>query len=180
MKIVIVGPGAMGCLFAGLLAEAGHGDVWLLDKREERASEITKNGLRIEGIGGYRLISTVKATTDPHDIGLADLVIVCVKSYDTESASHSISPAVGDNTTVLTLQNGLTNVDIISRVLSKGRIVAGVTSHGATMLGNGYVRHAGVGETVISALAGGISSRIEEIAGVLNSAGFHTSISSSI
>lgn len=182
MRIVIVGPGAMGCLFAGLLAESGQHDVWLLDKSESRADQISENGLKIEGIGGFRLIRSVKATSDPHRIGRADLVLICVKSYDTAEASMSILPAVGDNTTILTLQNGLTNVETISQILGPDKVIAGVTSHGATMLGIGYIRHAGVGDTTIGEV--GIDrrsdQRIKFVAGLLESAGFKTSISDNI
>ena len=180
MKIVIVGPGAMGCLFAGLLAEAGQEDVWLFDRHEERAREIAEAGLKIEGIGGARSISGVKATAHPQDIGLADLVLIFVKSYDTVEASHAISPAVGDSATVLTLQNGLTNVEVISRILGEDKVVAGVTSHGATMLGTGHVRHAGIGETAIGEPKGGITSRVQRIADTLSPAGFQTAISHNI
>ena len=180
MKIVIVGPGAMGCLFAGLLVEAGHRDVWLLDKHEERAGEIAKNGLKIEGIGGARSVSGIKSTANPQEIGIADLVLIFVKSYDTAEASHSVLPITGDNTTVLTLQNGLTNVDTISEILGEDRVVAGITSHGATMLGTGHVRHAGVGQTTIGEPKGGESARTELIADILSSAGFQTTISHNI
>jgi 2-dehydropantoate 2-reductase len=154
--------------------------VWLLDRHEERAREITKNGLKIEGIGGARSGSEVKATADPQEIGLADLVLICVKSYDAAEASHSILPAVGDDTVVLTLQNGLTNVEIISRILGEGKVIAGVTSHGATVLGTGHIRHAGAGETVIGEPGGGSSPRVERIADILRSAGFQTTISCNI
>ena len=180
MKTVIVGPGAMGCLFAGLLAEAGQEDVWLFDKREDRAREIAENGLKIEGIGGTRRISGIRATSLHKEIGLADLVLICVKSYDTAKASHSFSPTVGYDTIVLTLQNGLTNVGVISRILGRDKVVAGVTSHGATTLGTGHVKHAGVGETVVGEPGGVISPRIERIADILRSAGFDTTISGNI
>jgi len=189
MKIVVVGPGAMGCLFAGLLAEAGQEDIWLLDRNEQRAREIAENGLKIEDVYDksvpdclrvVRAISGVRITANPQEIGVADLVLICVKSYDTEEASHSVSPAVGDDTTVLTLQNGLTNVEVISHVLGASRVIAGVTSHGATMLGSGRVRHAGVGRTIIGDPTGGMSPRIEIIADILTSAGIQTKISRNI
>ena len=179
MKIAIIGPGAMGCLFAGLLMEAGQEDVWLFDKREERAREIAKNGLKIEGIGGARSVSGIKTTTDPTEAAPVDLILIFVKSYDTIAASHAILPAVGDNTTVLTLQNGLTNVQSISQILGADKVVAGITSHGATMLGTGHVRHAGAGQTTIGEPGGG-SARIECIANILSSAGLKTVISHNI
>lgn len=180
MKIVVVGPGAMGCLFAGLLIEAGQTDVWLLDNREKRAKQITENGLKIEGISGFRIISKVKATADPQEIGTADLVIICVKSYDTAEASHAVLPIIGDESTVLTLQNGLTNIEIISQIVGKDKVLAGVTSHGATMLDVGHIRHAGVGETVIGELEGEYSARAKRIANILKIAGLQTIISRDI
>jgi 2-dehydropantoate 2-reductase len=181
-NIVVIGPGAMGCLFAGLLLEAGQEDVWLLDKYEERAEEIARNGVKIEGMGraGSLLVRGIQATANPKEIGTADIVLICVKSYDTAEASHSILPAVGDNTTVLTLQNGLTNVGVISQILGEDKVIGGVTSHGATMLGIGHIRHAGIGETVVGELGGGISSRTECIANILRSAGFQTTVSCDI
>ena len=170
----------MGCLFAGLLMEAGQKDVWLLDKHEGRAREIAKNGLKIEGISGSRSISGIRSTANPQEIGIADLILIFVKSYDTAEASHSILPVIGTNTTILTLQNGLTNVNIMSKILGADRVIAGITSHGATMRGTGHVRHAGVGETTIGELKGGESARTKRIADVLSSAGFQTIISRNI
>ena len=180
MKIVVVGPGAMGCLFAGLLVEAGQPDVWLLDKDEARARSISENGLKIEGIGGNRTISKISATAEPKIIEIADLVLIFVKSYDTEGASHSILPIVGEKTAVLTLQNGLNNLETISRVLGKEKVLAGITSHGATMLDVGHIRHAGSGETIIGEPQGEISARAENIAKILSSAGIKTSVSPDI
>jgi len=180
MKVAVVGPGAMGCLFAGLLAEAGRRNVWLLDRHEARARKIAQDGIRIEGIGGDRSVFGIRATADPQEIGIADLIIICVKSYDTEEASRSILPAVGNETTVLTLQNGLTNVGVISQIAGADKVIAGTTSHGATMLGEGHIRHAGTGATAIGELSGAGSSRAEQIAKILESAGFQTTISCNI
>jgi 2-dehydropantoate 2-reductase len=183
MRITIVGPGAMGCLFAGLLVESGQDDVWLVDKNLSRASELNKNGLTIEGIGGIRTITGIHVTSSPDEIEYADLILICVKSYDTLKATNSIAHIVGDNTVILTLQNGLTNVEIISSILGKGKILAGITSHGATMLDVGYIRHAGVGDTVIGKPfnSGTVTEKkVEYIADILNSAGFLPKISDNI
>ena len=180
MKIAVVGPGAMGCLFAGLLVESGQKDVWLFDKYKDRAAEIAETGLKIEGIGGTRSITEIKATSDPQEIDFSDLLLIFVKSYDTEQACYNISPAVRSDTTVLTLQNGLTNIELISQILGESKVVAGTTSHGATMLGNGHIRHAGVGETVIGELSGGKSHRTNCIANIFGAAGFQTTISCNI
>jgi 2-dehydropantoate 2-reductase len=180
MRVVILGPGAMGCLFAGLLLEAGQQDIWLFDKNAQRASEIKTNGVRIEGIGGTRSISGIKTATDVKEVGTARLILIFVKSYDTYQALNSISPVVDDNTNVLTLQNGLTNIGIISRIISKEKVITGVTSHGATTLGVGHIRHAGIGKTIIGKLDRTSDSVVGTIAHLFNSAGIETSVSDDI
>jgi len=150
IKITIIGPGAIGCLFAGLLVEAGH-DVWLLDKHPERAAFIARNGICIEGIGGTRTFS-VSITTDPIKIGKADLVIICVKAYDTASAVQSLPHLTGLKTKVFSPQNGLGNVEQITSVIKSNHVFAGMTSHGSTLISNGRVRHAGAGLTTVGAL----------------------------
>ncbi|MBD3183306.1 2-dehydropantoate 2-reductase [Candidatus Poribacteria bacterium] len=180
MKILIVGPGAMGCLFAGKLIESGEEDVWLLDRNIKRAREIQKNGIRIEGIGGTRRIVNIRATAIPEDIDNAHLVIIFVKSYDTHEACHRVSPAVGKKTAVLTLQNGLTNVDIISSIIGKDKVIAGITSHGATLLDTGHIKHAGEGDTIIGEPYGVNLSRTQYISKLLTSAGFKTTVTNNI
>jgi len=183
MRIVVVGPGTMGCLFAGLLVESGQDDVWLVDKNQSRAIELKKNGLTIEGIGRIRAITGIQVTSCPDEIEYADLILICVKSYDTLEATNSIAHIVGDNTVILTLQNGLTNVEIISSILGKDKILAGITSHGATMLDVGHVRHAGVGDTVIGKPTKSeiiTDQKVKQIAEIFTSAGFQTKVSHNI
>lgn len=187
MRIVIVGPGAIGCLIAGLLAESNQEDVWLLDKDELRAKELLKNGLRLEGIGGKRFIKIednpfLHATSDVSDIGKADLILICVKSYNTKTACISVFPAVEENTIVMTLQNGLNNVEAMSSIFGQEKIIAGITTHGATLLGVGHVRHAGIGKTIIGEVKrGSISaSKLSQIANIFSKAGFETTISENI
>lgn len=179
MKIAIVGSGAMGSLFGGLLAESGN-EVYLLDVWKEHVETINKKGLWIEGLSGDRFIK-IKAVTEPTEIsGAPDLVIIFVKSYHTESAAKDASVLVGENTSVLTLQNGLGNVEILSEIFGHEKVVAGVTSYGATLLGPGRIRHAGIGPTTIGELNGKITDRIEKIAQVLSKAEIKTEISDNV
>jgi len=156
MKIVIVGPGAMGCLFGGFLSLSGQ-EVWFLDKSLERAGVLQKKGILIEGISGRHQIK-IKIAAQPNDIGVAELVIVCVKSYDTSGVVQSLLNIVGEKTIVFTLQNGLGNVEIISRCAEQSKILAGVTSEGATLLDTGRIKHAGRGTTVLGWIQPGNSS----------------------
>lgn len=153
MKIVIIGPGAMGCLFAFYLMRSGH-EVWLLDYREERAEFIRSHGLKIEGISGSYQIPFSRITTHGGGLGKADLIIVFVKAYATETAIKNIAPAIKSNTIILTLQNGLGNIECIKKHFPDVYLVAGTTAQGATLLGPGHIKHAGIGETIIGPTSG--------------------------
>ena len=151
MKIAVVGAGAMGSLFGAMLAEAGN-EVWLYDVWVEHVQTINKDGLSIEREGKTRTLS-IEATTDPEQIGQAELVIIFVKSTHTASAAKTARKIAGSDGAVMTLQNGMGNADILSEFINPERVLAGTTSHGATMLGPGSIRHAGVGATTIGTWA---------------------------
>ncbi len=172
MKIVVIGAGAMGSLFGALLAESGE-DVWLYDIWEEHVKAINEKGLGIELDDKTRSVS-VNATTDKGQIGKTDLAIIFVKSTQTGDAARTASELMGNNGFVLTLQNGMGNADIIGEVIDPDRIIAGTTSHGATMLGPGSIRHAGTGPTVIGMWSGIQKTGIQKIADVFNKAGIIT------
>jgi len=178
MKIVIVGPGAMGCLLANFLSKSKE-EVWFLDKNKERASHIHKNGISIEGVSGYWQ-SPVRATTDIKEIGKADLIVITVKSYDTKEAIAQARLLLNENTLVLTLQNGIGNVEIINEIVGGDRVIGGVTNLGATLLETGKVRHAGIGETVIGRIDGKIPVQMRSIREIFNKAGLQTRISRDI
>lgn len=170
MKIVILGPGAMGCLLAAFLAESGP-EVLLMDHRPDRAEAISRQGLFVEGISGEREVP-VTASASPADAAGADLVIICVKAYQTEVAVKPLISFLGPETRVLTLQNGVGNVEAIAEACGPERVWGGVTAQGATVLGPGHIRHAGTGETLIGAYKnGGHESRLEAAAQVFNQAG---------
>lgn len=172
MKIAIIGAGAMGSLFGGLLQEAGN-EVHLVDVWKEHVDTINKNGLRIEGISGDRTVK-LKAHNKASEVGSCDLVIVFVKSTFTKAAISDSLSLIDGNTAILTLQNGLGNADILGEVVGQDHVIAGVTSFGSTLLGPGKIRHAGSGDTYIGALAGLSDGKIEEVAAVLSKSGIKT------
>jgi 2-dehydropantoate 2-reductase len=151
MKIAVVGAGAMGSLFGALLAEAGN-EVWLYDVWTAHVEAVNKDGLTIEREGKTRTMG-IDATTDPDLIGQAELVIIFVKSTHTADAAETARKLAGSAGVVMTLQNGMGNADILAELINPERVLAGTTSHGATMLGPGRIRHAGVGATTIGAWA---------------------------
>ena len=178
MKIAVVGAGAMGSLFGGLLASSGE-DVTLVDVWREHVEAINAEGLRIDGPDGSRVIR-VKATSDPSSVGPVDLIIIFVKSYDTLKAARDALPMVTENTAFLSLQNGLGNIEKITEVAGSDRVIPGTTAHGCTLIGPGEIVHAGRGPTIIGELNGRETERAREIRDVLMGAGIETEISRNI
>ncbi|MDD5595687.1 MAG: 2-dehydropantoate 2-reductase [Candidatus Omnitrophica bacterium] len=178
MKIAIIGPGAMGCLYAYFLSKSKE-EVWLLDKTEERAAKINQFGIKVEGVSGNYQVKT-KATAQVKEIGQADLILLCVKSYNTKDAITRAKPLVGDQTKILTLQNGIGNIEIISEIVGPDKVIGGVTNEGATLLDIGSIRHAGRGETLIGRIDGKIPVEMRQIREIFNKVGLETKISRDI
>lgn len=177
MKIAIVGPGSMGLLFGAFLSKSKE-DVHILDHNSKRADYIKKHGIKVEGMSNLK--ATVDISSNPKDIGVSDLVIVCVKSYDTEDAIKDAKELLGENTQVLTLQNGVGNIQILDEVVGHDRVIGGVTNHGATVLGWGHIRHAGKGDTIIGKKNKKILGPIRDISKILNRANFYSKVSRDI
>jgi len=177
MKIVIMGTGAMGSLFGGLLALSE--EVWLVDIRQEQIDAIRSAGLTIEEKGKMQTIR-VNATSDVASIGKADLVIFFVKAYHTEKAASDALVLQKKDTVFLTLQNGLGNEEAICKQVVRKNVMLGTTNHGATLLGPGHIRHAGWGRTYVGELDGKMTDRVAQIAQVFNKAGIETEVSSNI
>ena len=141
MKIAIIGVGAMGAVYAGLLADAGN-EVWAVDLRRDYLDAIRKNGLRIEGASGGRIVNNIEVATEVTDIGLCDLVIIATKAYGVESAARSIHPLLHDETIILTIQNGLGAAARICKYLPSNSVLLGVAGgFGASVIDPGYVHH---------------------------------------
>ncbi len=178
MKIVIIGAGAMGCLFAAFLAKSKE-DVWLLDKDKENAAKLNESGISLEGLSGSWQVK-IKATSAIADIGKADLILICVKSFNTKSAAEEIMPLLGRDTKILTLQNGMGNIEIISEIAGEERVIGGVTNEGATLIALGKIRHAGRGETLIGSSSGKTPVEMRAIREIFNKAGFETKMTRDI
>ncbi len=169
-EITVVGAGAIGCLFGALLREAGH-RVIMLDIDSARAEKIARDGIHLTGISGERVVQ-VEATDRIGDAADCDLAIIATKSYDTEAAMDGIADALKPSTPVLTLQNGLGNVEVISKTVGDERTIGGITSQGATMVDDGSIVHAGKGKTVIGTPSNELTDNLKLVRDVLDSAGF--------
>jgi 2-dehydropantoate 2-reductase len=178
MRIAVVGPGALGCLIAGLLKARSKEDVWLVDNLPERAKRIREKGIHIDGISSVSC--AIDVSSNPKDVGPCDLVFICVKSYSTDDACKDIKDLVSDKTFILTLQNGIGNVQVLNDYFGPERVIAGVTNHGATLIEPGHVRHAGRGDTVIGMYNHKVLGPVRDAANLLTKCGFETKISKDI
>jgi 2-dehydropantoate 2-reductase len=178
MKIAIVGAGAMGSLFGALLQEAGA-DVCLLDIWQAHVDAVNEKGLSVEFSGKTRTVE-LRAVSQVDEIGQVDLAIIFVKSTVTAAAAETSAKLVGQAGMVLTLQNGLGNAEIIADHVDAGRILAGTTAQGATMLGPGAIRHAGTGITNIGVWAGTADDAPRQMAELFNLAGIKTKLMTDI
>lgn len=178
MKIVIVGPGAIGLLFTAFLSRLKE-EIWLLDKDKDRAAQLDAKGIRVEGVSGSWHVKT-KSTAEPRDIGIVDLVVVAVKSYVTKDVANKIKPLVGDDTLILTMQNGLGNMEILADIYGSEKVIGGLTSHGATLIGVGHVKHAGKGEKVIGSLDRKLNVGVRRVRELLNKANFDCRITKDV
>jgi 2-dehydropantoate 2-reductase len=175
MKIAIIGAGAMGSLFGGMISRAGH-DVLLYDPYREHVDAVNVGGLVIEEAGsGESVLCRPRATGEPGDVRGPDVMIVFVKSTVTARAARQFAGAARPDTIVVTLQNGLGNEGILRECFGSSRTAAGVTSQGATFLAPGRIRHAGTGPTHLG-MSDGRSERLASFAEVLRAAGFETHV----
>jgi len=176
MNIVIFGAGAIGSLFGALLSKRNN---VLLIGRKPHVTSIKKNGLRIQG--KTRLNVKIEAESSVNNVPFTpDLLILTVKSYDTETAVSQVKNIVSDDTIFLSLQNGLDNIEKISGHISSENIIAGVTTHGAFFSKPGAVKHTGTGMTVLGELSGKKTKRVESIVKFFNEAGIKTEVSKNI
>jgi len=171
MKIAIVGTGAMGSVYAGLLADAGN-EVWAIDTWAEHIDAIRERGLRVTGASGDRVVR-MPASTDPRDAGQVDLLVIATKAGDVEDAARSASPLLGPETVVLPIQNGLGSAERVAGVLGEEPVVVGVAGgFGASIEAPGHVHHNGMELLRLGERAVPVTERIERVADVWRGAGF--------
>ena len=180
MKIVIIGTGAMGCLYGAKLSLIPENKVYLLASRDEYVEAINSNGILLESDGVITSYKNVVVSTEASSMYDADLVIVFVKSHATRRAVFDNVEMLKTAKSVLTLQNGLGNAEIICEAIGSANVLAGTTAHGATVIEAGKVRHAGIGMTTIGEFSGGITDRTRLIGELFVKAGIETVLSDDI
>ncbi|MGD9125529.1 MAG: 2-dehydropantoate 2-reductase [Desulfarculaceae bacterium] len=171
MHITVVGPGALGTLWAIRLAQSG---AWvnILDHRPERAALLSRQGFIVEDGEGVAELALDIGSEPDQTLKDCQLALVCVKAYNTEEVAAILGRHLPDSAKALTLQNGIGNVEALSRTLGPERVLGGITSEGATLLEPGRVRHAGRGQTRLGPAQGQLDGFAYEIEELFSQAGF--------
>ena len=178
MRIAVMGSGGIGGYFGGRLAYAGE-DVTFI-ARSAHLEAIQKNGLQVNSVAGDFHIRP-KATHDPAAVGHVDLILFCVKAYDTEAAALQIRPMVGPQTTVLCLLNGVDNEETLGAILGEDHVLAGVVHILSTISAPGVISQtAGPRTMKLGERDGRLSARAERIFNVLKGAGIQAELSAQI
>lgn len=177
MKIVVIGPGALGCLFAASLACRSAHAVHLLDHDPGRAARLAQLGILLEE-GGDTHHCRLPVSADAEQVGTADLVLLCVKSHAVQSCLAQAAPLFSDQTLLLAFQNGIGHIAPLAEQLHTSCWGLGVTSQGATLVALNHARHGGSGLTRIGLLepAPACAALLETAATALTLAGFETTI----
>ncbi len=142
MKVAVVGAGVLGSIFGSLFSQAGLATT-LIEVLEERVRLLCRDGLWIQMPDGRRLHSRPAITGEPASVGVVDVVMICVKGYHTAAAIRDALPMVGDDTLVVSVQNGLGNLEEIAAVVGPARVIGGITAHSGMPVGMNEVRYVG-------------------------------------
>jgi 2-dehydropantoate 2-reductase len=161
----------MGSVYAGLLASAGN-DVAVVDVDPAHVEAIRAHGLRVEGASGERTVR-IAATTSPAEVGVVELLVIATKAFDARAAAASARPLVGDETAVLTIQNGLGAADAVAEVVPEDQLLVGVAGgFGASIAAPGHAHHHGMELVRLGERSGPVTARTERVASAWREAGF--------
>ncbi|MDR1486572.1 MAG: 2-dehydropantoate 2-reductase [Deltaproteobacteria bacterium] len=180
MNVAILGSGAMGCVYGGFLAGQSENKVTLIDVWKEHIQTINEKGLTINTTEGNIVVKNVAAVTSAEGLPPQDLVIVFVKATATQEAMSQAVNLVGPNTMVLTLQNGLGNIEKLCRVVDAKHVLGGINSYGSSIKGPGEVILRGYGETVFGEIDSSKSKRTEDLKGVLDRANLPANLTTNV
>jgi len=178
MRIAVMGSGGVGGYFGGLLARAKE-DVTFIARGAHLAA-IQKNGLQVKSVVGDFHVHP-KATHDPGAVGPVDLILFCVKAYDTEAAGAQIRPMVGPQTTVLCLLNGVDNEEKLEAILGGEHVLAGVVHILSTISAPGVISQtAGPRRFKFGEMDGRVTPRVQRILEVFKTAGILAEVSTQV
>ena len=179
MKILIMGTGGVGGYYGGLLAQAGNDITFIA--RGAHLYAIRHEGLKVHSVHGDFVLSPANATDNPIHVGPVDLILFSVKAYSTDEAAQAIQPAIGPQTVVLSLQNGIDAAERIGKVVGAEHLIGGATWLSSAVEAPGVIRQVSqFRRIVLGELDGTRSERIQSIFEVLNNTGITVEISENI
>jgi 2-dehydropantoate 2-reductase len=170
MRIAFVGAGGIGGYFGARLAAAGESVAFVA--RGAHLAAMRQDGLRVKSALGDARVHPVEANEDARAIGPVDVAVISVKLYDTEAAAEACRALIGPDTSVVSLQNGVTAADTLAKAVGAERVFGGVAYIMATIGEPGTIVHTGtMSRIVVGELGGGTSARIAAFAAALRRAG---------
>ncbi len=179
MKILIMGTGGVGGYYGGLLARQGN-DVTFI-ARGAHLYALRHEGLKVKSVHGDFSVFPVTATDDPAEVGPVDLVLFCVKTYNTDEAAEAIRLVIGPQTVVMSLQNGVDAAERIGKMIGPEHVVGGVTWLSAAVEAPGLIRQISQFRRIVfGEMGGGRSDRTQSIYEVLNQIGITVEVSEDI
>jgi len=179
MKILIMGTGGVGGYYGGLLAQQGNEVTFIA--RGAHLYAIRHEGLKVNSVHGNFIVSPANATDGPIHVGPVDLILFCVKAYSTDEAAQAIRPAVGLDTAVLSLQNGIDAAERIGKVIGMEHVLGGATWLSSAVEAPGVIKQVSqFRRVVLGELDGTRSERIQSVYEVLKNTGITVEISENI
>jgi len=179
MKIAVVGSGALGGFFGYTFAVNGQ-DVTLVDVDSKKLKAIEESGLTVTTKEGEKTLP-IRICSRTDEVGQVDFVFFSVKSYASLEAARTLPPLMGEGTLVMSIQNGIGNVEKIASVVGEERVIGGITAHSFQMLSPSHIRYVGgAGHLHIGKLVGKNSARVHEIAEILRHEGIEVEVNEGI
>lgn len=171
MKIAIIGCGAMGSVYAGLFAEAGH-DVVAVERGREHVDAMNQHGLTVSGASGHRTVKVQAYTSVPEGVTV-DLIVIAVKSAAAGEAAQAAVSLIAPGTRVITIQNGLGAADEVAKFIPRDQLIVGIAGgFGASMVKPGHAHHNGMQLIRLGAFGGLPLAQVQKISDVWSEAGF--------
>lgn len=179
MKILVMGTGGVGGYYGGLLAQQGNEVTFI--SRGAHLYAIRHEGLKVKSVHGDFTVFPANATEDPAKVEPVDLILFCVKTYNTDEAAEAILPVIGTQTAVLSLQNGVDAAERIGKVVGMDHVIGGATWLSSAVEAPGIIKQISEFRRIVyGELAGGRSERIQSIFEVLKNTGITVEISENI
>ncbi len=178
MKIVVMGSGAIGSLYGGLIEKYNPGLVTLVG-RPSHVTAIQKDGLKVKGVLGEFTVK-IDAVSNPSSITKADAVFITTKTYDTIKAAKKIEHLVKSGAFVLIIQNGIGTEKLVAKALNTTKVLRATTCMGALITRSGEVTITGDGLTEVGTHYPENHESVESIVNILKEAGFNVRSSDNI